>query len=377
MFIKTGLFCVIAAMIFIGCSGTGTVKRTPRMLSAAEYFTAGQKALDLGDWEQAAVSFNRAMKADANFAPAYAGAAFVLATKNQPDKAVEYAEKAVKLDARSYESQFYRGRVLLLCKPDNWFDRAIHSFDEALKIKSMDEAALYFKAQVYQDQNDFEQAKLLYQKVYDLNGSFSSQAIEQVRYLDAYLAAEPRTHVGADMLLVERITRADLAALLATEFNVVQMMQRRNPNYAGGNNQNWKDAEEQRQRIANSISDIDGNPAELWIRDVVSVGAMDAYPDNTFRPDELVQRMDLALTLQNLIIQTTGNTSLYTAFLNSAPRFSDVPRSHYAYNAVSLVTEYDIMPMTATNQFDLNGTVSGMEALLALRNLENYLHNSF
>ncbi len=111
--------------------------------------------------------------------------------------------------------------------------------------------------------------------------------------------------------------------------------------------------------------------------EVVLVGGMDVYPDNTFRPDELIQRVHLAMTLQNIVILVTGNNSLYTAFINTPSNYTDVKRTHYAYNAIRLVTEYEIMPVPATSdRFDLDGTVSGFDALLALRNLQGYLKAS-
>ena len=85
-----------------------------------------------------------------------------------------------------------------------------------------------------------------------------------------------------------------------------------------------------------------------------------------------------AMTLQHIIVQATGNTALYTAFISSPARFSDVPRSHFAFNAICLVTDYGLMSGDpATTQFDLDGSVTGLEALLALRNLQRHLNESF
>ncbi len=265
-----------------------------------------------------------------------------------------------------------------MTKPEDWFNRALLSFDEALTIKSMHDETMFYKAETYRQHGDYPQAIAMYTKVYERDGEFAQQANEQIIYLDAFMTAAPRTPVGADMLVVENITRADLAALLGAEFNIVKVMHRRNPNYAGGSNKQWQTAESKRIRLANSITDIFGHWAEAWIRDAVQVGAMDVYPDNSFRPSQVVQRMNMALTLQNIIIESTGNTSLYTAFINTAPRFVDVPHSHYAFNAVCLVTEYNIMPISgAGDRFHLNGSMSGLDALLALRQLERYLGESF
>ncbi|MBN1478843.1 tetratricopeptide repeat protein [candidate division KSB1 bacterium] len=364
--------------VIISCSQVERTKKTTRDVSATDYYRAGKQALNNDDWEKAAILFNRAIKANPRYANAYAGAALVLAMKDQPEKAIEYAEKAVKLDANAFDAQLNRGRVLKMSKPTDWFERAIASFDAALKLNPADEEALFYKAEALNEHGDLAAARNLYAKVAEKEGLYAQSANAHISYITAYLSTDPRSDVGKEILKVEAISRAELAALLVAEFDAGHHMRRRNPNYAGGSNLSLKTEEQTRIQTVNRITDINGLAAESWIKEVVQVGAMDVYPDNSFRPFELVQRMNLAMTLQNIIIQATGNTSLYTAFLNSAPPFSDVKRTHYAFNAICLVTEYEIMPKTTNSTlFDLDGTVSGYDALSALRNLEQFLVQSF
>lgn len=372
------LLLLLAAVAVIGCTQADRTKKTISRVSAADYYQAGKQALNNKNWEQAALLFNRAIKLEPRYANAYAGAALVLAMKDQPEKAVEYAERAVKLDATAFDVQLNYGRVLSMTKPADWFVRAVASFEAALKNKPNDEEVLFYKAEALNEHGELEEARHFYSIVAEQEGSLAQRADERITHITAYLTTAPRSDVGEEILKAEKITRADLATLLVTEFDVAQHIGRRNPNFAGGSNLKMQADEQKRRQTANRITDIHGLASELWIKEAVQVGAMDVYPDNTFRPYELVQRMNLAMTLQNIIIQVTGNTALYTAFLNSPPPFPDVKRSHYAFNAVCLVTEHEIMsPVPNNNLFDLDGPVSGFDALSALRNLERYLVQSF
>ena len=369
---------ILMGIVIASCSPVETVKETKKTISAEQYYAAGKRALQQNDWEQAAIYFNRAIKRNPKYAEAYAGAGLVLAMNEQPDKAVEYADKAVRLNARSYDAQFFRGRVLLTTQPANWFERAVASFNAALEIRPNAEEVLYYKANALHQHGDLAQAQDFYKKVSERGGEFAQLADEKILDIAGFLAAAPETEIGAQIIKKDEITRADLAALLVLEMNIVNILHRRNPNYAGGTNQLWQQEEQKRINMANNISDISGHWAESWIKDVVQVGAMDVYPDDTFRPHQNVPRMNLAMTLQHIIVQATGNTALYTAFISSPARFSDVPRSHFAFNAICLVTDYGLMSGDpATTQFDLDGSVTGLEALLALRNLQRHLNESF
>ncbi|MBN1464994.1 tetratricopeptide repeat protein [candidate division KSB1 bacterium] len=367
---------MLTLFLTMRCSRVDSVRPADR-ISAEDHYKAGLAALEQEDWENAAKAFQRAIKVAPHYANGYAGAALVLAMKNQPDKAVEYAEKAVKLDEKSFDARVVLGRVLAESKPEAWFERAMQAFDAALKMRPLDEEALYFKARALVENRDLEQAKDLYRKVSAQGERFAPQAEDQIIYINNYQLISPRTAVGDTILQLERITRADLAVLLVAEFDIVATMRRQNPNYAGGKSQRFKEEDDKRIRSADVISDIKGHWAEVWIKDAVRAGGMDVYTDSSFRPDELLQRANLAMTLQNIVIQVTGNHSLYTAFIHTPSNYADVKRTHYAYNAIRFVTEYEIMPAPVrSDRFDLDGAVSGFDALLALRNLQGYLNAS-
>ena len=65
-------------------------------------------------------------------------------------------------------------------------------------------------------------------------------------------------------------------------------------------------------------------------------------------------------------------------FGEAQSRFSDVPASHFAYNAMAICTERGIMEVDMmTNRFNPTGDVTGADALLIIRNLQSSLRMTF
>ena len=82
--------------------------------------------------------------------------------------------------------------------------------------------------------------------------------------------------------------------------------------------------------------------------------------------------------LQNVLIAVTGDNSLATKYIGSVSRFPDVNPSHYAYNAICLVVDRGIMKAdTIDGAFGMTEPVSGADALLIIRELQNALRMTF
>ena len=106
---------------------------------------------------------------------------------------------------------------------------------------------------------------------------------------------------------------------------------------------------------------------------------MNVEPDGNFYPDDNINRATYALAVQRLLVVATRDQSLETKYFGeSQSRFSDVPSSHFAYNAMAVCTERGIMQVDMmNNQFNPKGDVTGADALLIIRNLQNSLRMTF
>jgi len=344
----------------------------PIAISAEDEFRRGKASLDQGDWERAAVCFNRALKANPNYSEAYAELAYILALRNHPEKAIDYVNCAVRKNERSAASQIMKGRIFIMIQPALWFENAQHALNRAIELDPSNQEALYYQAEAYlQHQNLPESAAALKQLV-ERQGAYAEAASARLDYVEAKIKASPRSEVGDKLVDLKVITRADLAALLVAELGLHHLINRRNPN---AYNQTT------RQKLSNApvlhIRDIAGHWAEDYIQEIVELQVMDIFPDHSFHPQETVSRVQMAMTLQQAVISISGDLSLDTAYIGKSTSFVDLKPTHYAFNAVCLMDEKGIMQGNPlTGEFDLNSPINGIDALISIRALERIFNSN-
>ena len=106
---------------------------------------------------------------------------------------------------------------------------------------------------------------------------------------------------------------------------------------------------------------------------------MNVEPDGNFYPDDSINRATYAMAVQRLLVVATRDEGLETKYFGEPQsRFSDVPSSHFAYNAMALCAERGIMQADMmTGRFMPTGPVTGADALLIIRGLQSSLRMTF
>jgi tetratricopeptide (TPR) repeat protein len=132
-----------------------------------------------------------------------------------------------------------------------------------------------------------------------------------------------------------RITRADLAALLAVRVRALERVGPGEP------------------RVAVDIG-------TSWARDhvarVLALGIMDVYPNHTFQPGAIVRRVDLARAAARTLDSLGWPRSL-------GPAPADMSPSHLDYDAVERVLGAGLMGLAPSGAFEPWRPVSGSEAI--------------
>jgi tetratricopeptide (TPR) repeat protein len=132
-----------------------------------------------------------------------------------------------------------------------------------------------------------------------------------------------------------RVTRADLAALLAVRVHALGRLGVGEP------------------RVALDIG-------SSWARDqvarVLALGIMDVYPNHTFQPGAVVRRADVARAAAR-VLDRLGWPRV------AGPAPTDMSASHLDYEAVSRVLGAGLMSLTPTGAFEPWRPVSGAEAM--------------
>ncbi|MDK2956390.1 MAG: hypothetical protein PWQ57_1886 [Desulfovibrionales bacterium] len=373
---------LLAAAAMAGCAGKA---RTPRgaMDTPEHHFKVGLRLLDQGDVEKAGEEFDLALQLDDDFGPALAGKGLVDVLEGKdPDDALSLTKDGVReadndservqalvLEIRALTAVMRQGgkaqwRLMKDVRADAQRAKVLAPTDPSVPFY-YGEAALYAL--------EFDEASEQYAQVMALKSGFEEQADQRWQLLQKARRAAPVTDLGKSIVLVEELSRADMAGLLAEELNIarfytkttpVEQLQFQTPDQAAAKKQ------------AASPEDIQDHPLKADIEEVIEYGVqgLEVYPDGTFRPDENITRVEMAMIFQDLIVRAMHDEALSTKFIGETSPFPDLPSSHPAFNAAMVATTRGLMG--ADKDFGLfkpAAPVAGVDALLSIRELKRVL----
>jgi len=348
-------------------------------LDSPEYHhKAGMRHVEMGKYSEALTSFERAIGLDKKFAPAYAGMGITYANLGERKKAKKYAGEAEDRGGKDPDVLTLCARVWidLRHQEKKWYKPAEKLLKKALKRNKNHEGATYYTGELFLYQYEFSQAEDQFRQVVDMKGAYSGKANKMWQMSQKIVRAMPGTSVGKKVALHEKITRADLAVLLAEELKISTLMERQTTPASG-----FQTPEEIRAANApkGGPSDASGHWAEVWINELSGYGILEGAPGQSFYPDQPVNRAEYCMAVQRLLTIVTGDAGLETRYFGENPsRFQDVPSSHPAYNAMALCAERGIMQADMiTGRFEPSKPVSGADALLSIRSFQNALRITF
>ncbi|RMF07856.1 MAG: hypothetical protein D6762_06760 [Candidatus Neomarinimicrobiota bacterium] len=367
------VFSLSILVFFTSCS-----QRPKSAVDTPEYhFKAGMRAYENGNFDQALKSFQRSVDLSKKFALGYGGLGLVYAAQNNLRDAkinIGLCEQKANGDPDAY-ALAARCWIRLRDQEVRWFQLATHDLDRALNKDPAHEASLYYYGVANLYSYEFATAEDYFRQVVDMKGDYAKKADEKWQMSQKIVRAMPGTDVGKKVALQDQITRADLAVLFMEELKVAELFERQ-PTAAP---EFMTPTQMQAMKQTVSPVDVGGHWAEVWINDAIKYGVMDVYPDGLFYPDETVTRAGYAMAVQRLLVAATGDHSLETRYIGESPsRFSDVQSTVPAYNAMALCAERGIMQAdVVTGRFNPTGVVSGADALLIIRTLQNSLRMTF
>ena len=210
-------------------------------------------------------------------------------------------------------------------------------------------------------------AESYFRRVVEMKGDYSGKADAQWKRSQKIVRAMPGTEAGKKIALQEKINRADLSVIFAEELKISELMEKL-PAQSGGFQTPGQMNTSSRSRTP---SDASSHWASSWINEVIQYGILEVGPDGRFYPDETITRAEYAMAVQRLLVVATRDNSLEVRYFGESPsRFSDVPSSHPAYNAMALCSERGIMQSDVmTGKFNPTGNIDGADALLIIRTL--------
>lgn len=374
---KLSFLLMVALFIIAGC-GPKVVSQSD--LDTPEYhYRLGVRSLESGDYATAQRAFERAVGLDKKFALGWSGLGLTLAYLNNFKEGEKAVDKGVNLAAKDPLVWVFRGRYWTVAREaeKKWLEKAEKDFARALKIAPGHEAAEYYLGEVYFYALDFSQAERQFAKVVDMKGELARKADEQWAISQKIVRARPGTEAGKKIAIKPEIDRADLAVLFAEELKLTQIFSRQAPAPGQATFQPPSAMAAGNQPAV--PHDVTGHWAEPWITEILKLGIFEVDPAGGFRPDDAVVRVGYAMAVQRILAGVTNDPTLNTRYFGESPsRFSDVPSSHFAYNAMALCAERGIMQADMmTGRFDPTGNVGGADALLIIRAIQNALRITF
>ena len=338
---------VMTGIIFLsGCGGGVQLKPESAADTPENHYAQGKADLDKGNAASARKEFERAVALNKKFAPGYEGLALVCLEEGNLLAADKNAKKSISLAPKAPAGFVAWARVAAAKKQ---YGTAHSRLDSALSKDPKYVEAQYWHGQVYEMESKRVEAMNAYKKAQDIDRTFAKamEAWDNLQKSERAAAGLPKEY--EKIAYSKSVSRADLAALLVQEIKIERFLK--------GHKSASPDAEDKfkapetvmgKKSVAEktepgAFSDTKGHWSEGFIRRAVACGAIEGYPDESFKPDARVNKGEFAMILTRILAAALGDEDLETKFVGQASAFSDVHDTNAVFNAVMVTTTRSIL----------------------------------
>jgi tetratricopeptide (TPR) repeat protein len=357
------------AMTLAGCGGAAGLKGEGVADTPEGNYQRGMTLLEKGDLDGAQSAFDRAVALDPKFAPGYEGLALVNMEQGDYKIATKHAKKCISLDKKYGLGYVAYGRILARQEK---YDKAHDKFKDALKNDSKCKEAHFWAGETYKTQELYGQAATSYKAALDIDNTYrqANDAWKELQKSERAMAGLPAEY--RKIAMAKMVTRADVAAILVTEVKITDFMKVA-PEKSEGHKAPQGVMGKRKSAEQEGPTDIAGNWAEDFIKQVVDCGAMDLLPSGAFEPGAGLDRASFSVLATRILARATGKADLESQYIGNDSHISDVDSTSFYFNAAMVVTTRGILSLKLDGTFDPTGPVSGNDALLALKSLKAVL----
>ena len=375
---------ILLSLVLVACGPAQVVQQSP-LDTASNHYQRGLLNFDRGDIMSAQREFERARLLEGDFPGSYVGFALVAMQRGDFFRARKEIEMALHKENEFVDAHIAMGRIATAEgiargeAANKWLPEALRAYRKVQDINPEYPPSYFFAGQSYLQAQNLPLARASYTRLIELNhGPFVARAMHKVEQIQMIERAAPGTRVGIKIALEEEISRGELAVLLLEELKLAELVLKRRPINDGANFQTPDD----RANLSNPSEAVDIGHywAKPWIEEILALGVpgLELFPDHSFQPEQALTRANYALVNQGILVLLSGDRSLGIRYVGESSRFPDVRSDFYAYNAIALSTERGFMAADKrTGHFYPERTVSGAEALLMVRELQNSFRMEF
>lgn len=388
------LFILCVIVFFLISCGPKVRVAVNQLDTPGHHTFTGLKLLDQEKYADAKREFEMATQLDAKYSKAYTGMALVNIYTSNFNAASDNLALGLKNAKDTDEKLFVnvgKIRYYTLSKSDQkWLELAKNQFDEAVVTDPKQTPAYYFMGLAYKEALEFNLSGQMFAKVIQLKTDHMADADAQLKFLQKVQLAMPATETGKKIALVERITRADAAAIFMEELKIKDLYNKPTPKVL---DTPLKETEKVSTEVKETekvpidapptvpvkllAKDIADHPLKTDIEGILEIGVhgLENDPKGNFNPGEVLSRGEYAMMLEDILIKLTGEKDLAARYVNSKSLFPDVPADMPYFNAIIAVTSRGIMEAknTKTGEFLPLKPVTGVDALLIIRKLKEKL----
>ncbi len=378
---------MVLAMVVMAAGCAPKAAPSTSIMDTPEYhYNEGLRALDADRLDDAMREFDRAVALDPKLPLGYIGKGLVLGKKGDFKPAFENMEKAKDLETKGIEARIGMIRLygMQMAKDQKKVGDLVKAAEKEFKTANEKEPnnprLHYYMGMCYKMALDFDKASTMFRAVLDMNRDFVGEANAEWSVIQKIQRAAPGTEIGKKIALIDKIDRADVAALFDQEMNLEKLFTKRGVKTY---DTSFKAPTEASTAMATETvtkmepaTDIADNWLKPSIETVLKlqIRGLEAGPNHKFEPDKLITKGEFALMLEDILIKVSGDEKLATKFLGATSPFPDVRNDLYSFNAIMTVTSRGFLEADkATGEFRPEDPVSGADALLAIREFKNQL----
>jgi hypothetical protein len=186
----------------------------------------------------------------------------------------------------------------------------------------------------------------------------------------------PGTITGKKIAVLEQINRADAAALFMEELKIDVLYKKRTVKTFDTAFKDPEKAKAAASAAPATATDIATHPLKADIEGIIQIGVrgLEVLPDGQFHPNDMVNRAEYALMIEDILIKVTGDNTIAAKHFGSASPFPDLRNDLPYFNAVMVVTTRNLMEAKdLSGEFAPLAPVTGVDALLVIRKLKEEL----
>lgn len=359
------MMVLMIALLVTACGAQREIVTPESMVDQPLFhIQGGFEMMDRMEFDNAAVSFERAVAIDPENAQALAGEALaVLWAEQDTSAAEELARQALRHDDRNPYAYIVKAQLevpgyLVPIVIDNQLgvvhEEAHEELLKALEYGENDSRAKLYAARLYIRLLDFRKAKDLLTEL-AAGDDFESQANRCLRRINQVERLAPTTDLGKAIALMQEVSHAEAAALISLELHPGRYLT---------------------EYEINIPDDIAGHWASNALTEMVTTGLFELDMDGHGNPDQPLTREEYALACVRMMAGFANDPPLAARYMDSQVGYDDLGPTNPSYSAARTVVENGLLTAEDGN-FHPDDPVSGADILEMVSWLRERYERSF